>query len=107
MDHIMPEYLLGNLDIPIACLTEVGVEASGVGEVVRMAVTQVPLAHQVGGVPRLLQVLPRPIFTRLGYRYKAELKVFVFGIFRNTCCNGFLKVDEDWEIFMNMRKCCF
>jgi hypothetical protein len=55
-----PEYLHGNLDIPTACLTEVGVEAPGVGEVVGMAVTQVPLAHQVGGVPRLLQVLPRP-----------------------------------------------
>jgi hypothetical protein len=54
---------MGNLDIPIACLTEVGVEAPGVGEVVGMAVTQVPLAHQVGGVPRLLQVLPRPIYS--------------------------------------------
>jgi hypothetical protein len=70
----MSEYIPCNLDIPIACLTEVGVEAPGVGEVVGMAVTQVPLAHQVGGVPRLLQVLPRPIFTRLGYRCKAELK---------------------------------
>jgi hypothetical protein len=79
----------------------VGVEAPGVGEVVGMAVTQVPLAHQVGGVPRLLQVLPRPKFIRLGYtvyRYKAELKVLVLGIFRSTCCKntfGFHKVDED------------
>ncbi len=57
-----------------------GVEAPGVGEVVGMAVTQVPLAHQVGGVPRLLQVLPRPIFKRY-ISYKAELKVLVFRIF--------------------------
>jgi hypothetical protein len=77
----MPEYLHCNLDIPTACLTEVGIEAPGVGEVIGMAVTQVPLAHQVGGVPRLLQVLPRPIYSLdlAIYRYSAELKVLAFG----------------------------
>ena len=40
-----------------ACLAEGGVEAPVSGQVGGVAVAQVPLTHQVGGVSRILQVL--------------------------------------------------